>query len=74
MGRRILGRYRTKFKRHASKILGIQNIKIGRAHPVGDKEPSRGRTIVAKLSGFFYNKGTYFYRSKDEENQRYSNL
>ena len=35
-----------------SEILGIQNIKIERAHSVGDKRRSPCRTIVAKLSNF----------------------
>ena len=33
-------------------ILGIQNIKIVRAHRAGDKKRSPCRTIVAKLSSF----------------------
>ena len=35
-----------------SDILGIQNVKIERAHRVGDKKRSPCRTIVAKLSSF----------------------
>ena len=35
-----------------SEILGIQNMKIERAHPVGDKKESPYRRIVAKLSSF----------------------
>ena len=35
-----------------SEILGIQNVKIERAHCVGDKKRSPCRTIVAKLSSF----------------------
>ena len=35
-----------------SDILGIQNVKIERAHRVGDKKRSPCRTIVAKLSIF----------------------
>ena len=35
-----------------SNILGIQNVKIERAHRVGDKKRSPCRTIVAKLSSF----------------------
>ena len=35
-----------------SDILGIQNVKIERAHRVGDKRRSPCRTIVAKLNGF----------------------
>ena len=35
-----------------SEILGIQNVKIGRAHRAGDKKRSPCRTIVAKLSSF----------------------
>ena len=38
-----------------SDILGIQNVKIGRAHRVGDKKRSPCRTIVAKLSSFKMN-------------------
>ena len=33
-------------------ILGIQNVKIERAHRVGDKKRSPCRTKVAKLSSF----------------------
>ena len=55
-----------------NEILGIKNIKTERAHCAGDKKRSPCRTIVAKLS--FKNKGTYSYRSKEEETQRYSNL
>ena len=35
-----------------SVILGIQNLKIERAHRVGDKKRSPFRTIVVKLSSF----------------------
>ena len=35
-----------------SEILGIQNVKIEKAHRVGDKNRSPCRTIVAKLSSF----------------------
>ena len=35
-----------------SEILGIQNIKIERAHRAGDKKRSPCRTIVAKLGNF----------------------
>ena len=35
-----------------SDISGIQNVKIERAHRVGDKKRSSCRTIVAKLSSF----------------------
>ena len=35
-----------------SEILGIQNVKIERAHRVGDKNRSPYRTIMAKLSSF----------------------
>ena len=52
MGRRILGRYRAKLKSTLNDILGIQNVKIERAHRVGDKKRSPCRTIVAKLSSF----------------------
>ena len=52
MGRRILGRYRAKLKSTLNDILGIQNVKIERAHRVGDKKRSPCRTIVANLSSF----------------------
>ena len=39
-------------KNTLSDILGIQNVKIERAHRVGDKKRSPCRTIVAKLSSF----------------------
>ena len=39
-------------KETLSDILGIQNVKIERAHRVGDKKRSACRTIVAKLSSF----------------------
>ena len=52
MGRRILGRYRAKLKSTLNDILGIQNVKVERAHRVDNKKRSPCRTIVAKLSSF----------------------
>ena len=44
-----MGRYKAKSKRHTKRI---QNVKIERAHRVGDKKRSPCRTIVTKLSIF----------------------
>ena len=52
MRRRILRGYRQNLEDTLSNKIGIQNLKIERAHPVGDKNRSSCRTIVAKLSGF----------------------
>ena len=52
MRRRILRGYRQNLEDTLSNKLGIQNLKIERAHSVGDKNRSSCRTIVAKLSGF----------------------
>ena len=52
MGRRILGRYRAKSKRHTERVSGIRNVKIERVDRVGDKKRSPYRTMVAKLSSF----------------------
>lgn len=50
MGQKVLSRYRAKFKRHLSEVLGIQNIKTERSHCVGDGKRSSCKRMVAKLS------------------------
>ena len=52
MGRRILGRYRAKFKTHTKRDIRNSKHKIERAYSVGDKKLSPCRTIVEKVSSF----------------------
>ena len=52
MRRRILRGYKQNLEDTISNKLGIQNLKIERAHCVGDINRSSCRTIVAKLSSF----------------------
>ena len=56
-----------------SKILRIQNVKIERAHRLGDKKRSPCRTIVVKLSSFKM-KERILAEAKKRKPRRYSNL